>query len=420
MRVLAVEPSHRGSAGLDRYQWIEELGIELYVLHGQGEAGYWPEPRYRVVGSRHIDDIVAAARDWHRAQGFSGLFTLVESGVVTVAAIAEQLGLPGIGLAAARASRNKLLMRLGHQRSGAPHPDFRPVTTLPEALAAAGEVGYPAVLKPTLGAASNFVFRVDGPEQLREVFPVADEGSRSMPAITAEAEGLHLGPPGLLLESYLAGSEHLIEACIWDGEAYLGSIVDRLEPEGEADIDENVHCAPTSLTPDQVESVRAAVETAARGQGLARSVLQVEVRFHHGRPYLVEIGARPGGGGLDRMARLSAGHDPIRCLVDVAAGRRPALRHYQPTGVHTAAMVLLCAPGRIERIDIPDDLPGAAEVFLFRLSAKPDDVIRRPPEGNEILGFLGTIGPSRAAALASLNYFARCIEAHVAPVATRN
>jgi biotin carboxylase len=240
-----------------------------------------------------------------------------------------------------------------------------------------------------------------------------------MPAITAEADGFDLGPPGLLLESYLDGSEHLIEACVWDGEAYLGSIVDRLEPHGQA-IDENVHCAPSSLRPDQVESVRAAVEAGARGQRLRRSVLQVEVRFHGDRPYLVEIGARPGGGGLDRMARLSCGHDPIRCLVDVAVGRRPTLRHYRPTGVHTAAMVLLSAPGRVERIEVPDDLPDSSEVFHFRLAAKPGDVIRRPPEGNDILGFLGMVGPSRTAALSSLNDFAHRIEAHVRPVASRN
>lgn len=415
--MLAVEPTHRGSGGLDRLDWIEELGVELFVLHGLGEPGYWPAHRHRIVGSRHIDDIVAAARDWHREQGFVGAFTLVEAGVVAVAAVADALGLPGIGLAAARASRNKLLMRLGHRQAGAPHPEFRLVTTLPEALAAAGEVGYPAVLKPTLGAASNFVFRVDGPEQVRELFPLADEGSRSMPAITAEVDGLDLGPAGLLLESYLDGSEHLIEACIWDGEVYLGSIVDRLEAEG-ASIDENVHCAPSSLTPDQVARVRAAVEAGARGQGLRHSVLQVEVRFHGDRPYLVEIGARPGGGGLDRMARLSAGYDPMRCLVDVAVGRRPALRHYQPTDVHTAAMVLLSPGGRVERVDVPDDLTEAAEVFLFRLSVKPGDVIRRPPDGNDIVGFLGTIGPIRADALKALKDLAGRTKVQVAPVAT--
>jgi len=412
MRILTVEPTRSG--GLDRLRRLEELGVELYVLHGLGEPGFWPAPRYRVAGSRHIDGLDAAARDWHRERGFAGVLALTEAGVVTVAALAERLGLPGIGLAAARASRNKKLMRQAHQRAGAPHPRFRHVTTLAGALAAGDDLGYPAVLKPTLGAASNFVVRVDSPEQLRDAFAVADEGGRTMPAVTSEADGLDLGPPGLLLESYLDGSEHLIEAYAWDGEVLLGSIVDRLEPAGDA-IDENVHCAPTELDAAQVDQVRAAVAAGARGQGLRRSVLQVEVRFHGGRPYLVEIGARIGGGGLDRMARLSAEYDPVRCLLDVARGVRPEPRRHRPTGLHTAAMVLLSSAGRVERVDVPPDL---ARVFLLRLSVRPGDVVRRPPDGNDILGFLGTTGASRADALNALEAAARQIRVQLTSIAS--
>ena len=42
------------------------------------------------------------------------------------------------------------------------------VTDAEEALAAAARFGYPVVVKPTLGAASNFVFRVDDEAQLRD------------------------------------------------------------------------------------------------------------------------------------------------------------------------------------------------------------------------------------------------------------
>lgn len=391
MKLLAVEAQQNATYYLSRYQQVEAFGAELYVLNGEGREGFWPASRYRIVGSKKIDDIVAAARAWHGELGFDGVLTFSESAVLTVATLAEELGLPGVGVEAARTSRNKLLMRQAHERGGAPHPRFRFVRDAGEALAAAEEFGYPVILKPTLGAASNFVFRIDGRDEMVARYPLAARGIADMSWFTMEADGLDLGPHGLLVESFLAGHEHLIEALAWDDEVYLGSVVDRLTIEGDT-FDDDVHHAPTTLTTEQLTEVQRVVRTAAHAQGLRRAVLHAEVRFHAGRPHLLEIAVRPGGGGLDYMARLSGGYCPIRALMAVACGVRPEVGHYRPTGLHTAAMCLVCGPGRVREIAVPDEVRDAAELFFFKITARPGDLIRRPPEGNSILGFLGTTG----------------------------
>ena len=81
-----------------------------------------------------------------------------------------------------------------------------PVKALPwehrqAALDTAEEFGYPLILKPTLGAASNFVFRIDGPDELRLRFPQALDGMQRMSWFTMEPDGVDLGPHGLLVES---------------------------------------------------------------------------------------------------------------------------------------------------------------------------------------------------------------------------
>ena len=153
-----------------------------------------------------------------------------------------------------------------------------------------------------------------------------------------------LGPDGLVVESFLDGSEHLIEAVAWDGEVNLASVVDRVGTDqistdqistDQASFDYNLHWAPTTLTAGQLGLTHAALTAAARGQGLRRSVLHAEVRFHQGQPHVLEITPRPGGGGLEHMARASAGYYPIAAHVQVACGRRGA--GYQPTGIFTAA-----------------------------------------------------------------------------------
>jgi biotin carboxylase len=393
VRLLGLEATQNSHYYQSRYQQLVGLGVDLHVLNGLGTEDFWPADRYRLVGSAKIDDLIAHAEAWHAERRFDGVLTFSESGVVAVAAVAEALGLPGIGVEAARASRNKLLMRRAHQRFGAAHPGFAFATSVEEALAAAEEFGYPVVIKPTLGAASNFVFRANDANDLREKYVRAAKGIEDMSWYRMEAEGVDLGPHGLLVESFLDGDEYLIEALAWDDEVYLGSVVDRVTVEGDT-FDDDVHHAPTALSPAELSAVSRVVRDGAHAQGLRRSVMHAEVRFHRGVPHLVEIAVRPGGGGLDHMARLSAGYDPIAALRDVSAGVRPSAGHYQPTSVHTAAMCLLCPAGTIERVDVPREVSEAERLFFFKITAVPGDVIRRPPEGNSILGFLGATGES--------------------------
>ena len=414
MKLLALEAGQNSTYYLSRYEQVQAMGADLHVLNGEGVAGAWPADRYRIVGSKRIDDIVVAARAWHDEAHFDGLLTFSEAAVVTVAAVADALCLPGIGVDSARRSRNKLLMRRAHEQGGAAHPGFCFAPDVDTALNAAAQFGYPVVLKPTLGAASNFVFRVDTPDQMRARFAQASAGILTMAWYTMEAEGLDLGPHGLLVEAFLDGRELLVDALAWDEQVYLGSIVDRVTVEGDT-FDDDVHAAPTSLTADELEAVHRVVRKGALAQGLRRSVMHAEIRFHRGEPFLLEIAARPGGGGLDHMARLSAGYCPIRAVIDVARGMRPDVTHYRPTAVHTAALCLLCDSGRIEQIDVPAEVAGSEAVFFCKITARVGDVIRRPPNGNSILGFLGVTGKSAEAAISTATGMAAKIRVTLAP-----
>ena len=413
MKLLALEASQNKRYYLGRYQQLTGLGVDLHVLNGIGTDDFWPAGRYRRAGSTHVDDIVRHAAAWHAEEHFDGVCTFSESAVVLVAATATALGLPGIGVQAAITSRNKLFMRQAHERGGVAHPSFRFVTDVGTALQTAAEFGYPVIIKPTLGAASNFVFRVDTPGQLRERFAQAWAGIDSMIWYNMEAQGIDLGPHGLLIESFLDGHEHLIEALAWDDEVYLGSIVDRVTVEGDT-FDDDVHHAPTVLSAEQIAEVHALVTAGMHAQQLTHSVGHAEVRFHRGKPHLIEIAVRPGGGGLDYMARISAGYDPIKAVADVAAGARPDVHHFRPTEVHTAAMCLLSPGGTIDSISVPPEVSGSQALYYITITAKHGDRIRRPPEGNQTIGGLGALGHSFDEAMQSANDLAGKIEVKMA------
>lgn len=393
MKLLAVETRQYLNYYISRYEQVQALGVDLYVLNGEGTPDFWPADRYRLVGTKDLDRMIDMAREWHAEQEFDGVITFSESAVIAVAGVAEALGLPSIGLPAAVRSRNKLLMREAYEKDGVPNPRFRFVPTVEDALTVAAEFGYPIILKPTMGAGSNFVFRVDGPDELIERFEQAAKGIGTMFWSVSEADGVDLGPQGLLVESFLDGREVLIEALAWDDEVYLGSVVDRITVEGGT-FDDDVHHAPTTLSEEDLAKVHQVVKAAAHAQGLRHSAMHAEVRFHRGEPHMLEIAARVGGGGLDMIARITADYDPIAAVVDVGRGVKPVVRHYRPTGVHITAMCLICAAGVVEHVEVPPEIHDSDQVFLLKITARPGDLIRRPPDGNTILGFLGTTGRS--------------------------
>ncbi len=73
-----------------------------------------------------------------------------------------------------------------------------------------------------------------------------------------------------------------------------------------------------------------------------------------------------------------------------------SLRGYQPTGVCTAAHPLICGPGTITSVVVPPEVDLRPDLLFCRMAAEPGDVLKRPPDGNAIVGFIGAKGPTRA------------------------
>lgn len=388
MKILVVEVVQYGDYFESRYQRIRELGYDVRVLYGIGELDGRDQKLYRVAGSKHIDDIVEAARQWHGKEHFDGVTSLAETSIVATAHVGAALNLGYPSVEAARASRNKYVMRQAHRAGAVPHPRFLLVQTIPDIDRWSG--GFPAIVKPTLGSASAMVFKVDCADELRERVSLVLDQVEDLAIFQLEADGIDLGPNAVLVEQFLTGHEHLIEGYVEEGEAHCGSLVDRITLEGDT-FDDDVHHGPSTLDPEAFEDAVLVANAAVRAQGLDRCVTHVEVRFHNGHAFVVEAAARPGGGGLDLMARNSYGYDPLAATAELAvAGHTRQARHN--TGVHTVAACLISEPGTIVGIEGDQTLAQHSDVFFFKLTAAIGSVVKRPPEGNDIAGFLGVSG----------------------------
>ena len=227
------------------------------------------------------------------------------------------------------------------------------------------------------------------------------DNAASMAVATLEAVMPESNLPPVVVEGFLDGSEHLIEGFVYESVFVLGSLVDRITIEGNT-FDDDVHHAPSSLSAEHHSKITALVQQAVAAQGINTAPIHAEVRFHNNEPYIVEIAIRPGGGGLNLMAELSFGYDPLAMVARLATGMPPNWQHSGPTGCHTAAACLMGPEGRITAMHGADTLADDPSVFFFKLVSHVGDTMLRPPHGNSIVGFLGVTATSKTAAVAAL------------------
>src|SRR6266498_1266504 len=106
----------------------------------------------------------------NKSEPIAGVLCWDEGRIHATAYVAQALGLRNGDPAVIWRLRDKAQTRAALAEAGIPQPRSVKVKTLTDALSAAEQVGYPAILKPRGLGASLGVVRVDNPAQLRHMF----------------------------------------------------------------------------------------------------------------------------------------------------------------------------------------------------------------------------------------------------------
>lgn len=172
----------------------QEMGFEVVVISMPGKyPGFGIADRFYEVDVRDRQKILRIAQ----AEKISGILTdQTDIPVTTVAYVAEQLGLPGIGYDCALRFTNKYLMRQCCEQVGVPGPKHRQASSVEEACALVPDLQFPLVLKPVDSQGSRGIVKVHNVEELRETFDGAI---------------VHSAEKKVILEEFFQGREVVIE-----------------------------------------------------------------------------------------------------------------------------------------------------------------------------------------------------------------
>ena len=365
------------------FEAAARLGLQIHLFN--------PAPNWAVdyaqscyfTRGRSLSEIVAAAEELHRQEGLDGVVTFWEEDVPTCALIARRLGLPGNRLTAAFNARSKYKMRRALYQAGVPVPPFR-LFDRPESLLAACEtVGLPAILKPEWGADSEWVARVDSPQQALEIFSQICGRVRVQDCIYPYRVGK------FVLEGLLQGPEVSVEGVVQNGRVTLYAIIDKAEMDDMTFI-ERGECTPSLLPGETQEAVRDMVRQGVRALGLENSGIHAEVKITPDGPRIVEIGARMGGDCIHALVQRVYGIDLAEENVRVALGQ-PVHVPVDPRGYGISRTLVPERPGRffLQATHPLRRSPHLIEVVLTKRSGDP---VMVPPDGYDNLAWISVWG----------------------------
>ncbi len=336
----------------------KELGLRVAAVDRNAEAlGLQDADVAEVVDFADVPAVIEAAK---RLEPDGVLTVSADRAVPVVAAVAEALGLPGIGTETAHLMTHKIAMRRRFAEAGVPQPRFAAVRTIRDARDAFEHVGVPAVLKPADSGGQRGVFQIESWDDLEAHLHAALLESAHEEAI---------------LEEFVDGVEMNGIAIASGGVVHLLTLSDRLRPPGIGFGVGWIHVYPATIFADQLEEAeRVAVHT-VHALGLRSGIAFPQlIAAPDGRVLVVECAARIPGGQMADLVRHAVGIELIDVQLKLALGEPLAEADYVPRFRQPLAIRFLTAQpgplptGKVSSIGPLQKVlafPGVVQVELY-------------------------------------------------------
>ncbi|HEY6798677.1 MAG TPA: ATP-grasp domain-containing protein [Kineosporiaceae bacterium] len=346
-----------------------------------------------VVQLRYLqcDDVLEPAARLHRRHGFAAVVPGVEYSVVAAAAVAAAVGLPGAGVAAANALRDKIRLRELTTAGGMAAPAWREVHG-PDDVRAFLRDGR-CVLKPANRQASLGVRLLD---------PGADVEAAWRATVGAD-EPRQLPDRPLswryLVERRMTGSEFSVEALVRDGRVVFENVTRKSVLAGSHPV-ECGHTVPAALPDADRRRFGTAIRQLVSAIGFGTGLLHAEWFDTPEGLVLVECAGRAPGDRILELIDLAYHVRLVHAMTDLLAGRDVRL---PGRASRSAAIRFLGAPaGTVSLVSGVEEVRARPEVVDVSVAVRPGDEVRSWQSSWDRIGHvIATEGtPGRAAAAA--------------------
>lgn len=371
------------------YELAHEMGLITVGSDINPNAPALALADYNIMAStRDVQETVKAAREFDKGHKIHGVMTLANDVPLTVAAVAAELGLPGISMESARRASDKVMMKVKFRADGLPVPDFREVFSPGDISRAVEDWGYPVILKPVDGRGARGVLRVTPSIDRHWAF---------------ESAWANSSQKRLMVEKFIDGLQLSTESIVYEGHCYTVAwsqrnyeFLDRFAPY----VIENGGVLPAQLSQDQIGEVEEVVGRAAHSMGIKNGPVKGDIVMSKEGPQIIELAARLSGGYLctDQIP-LAHGIDLVRQTIKLSLGEGLDVTELSPGDrVKIGVRYFFPEPGRIVAIRGFDELHRYDWIAKRMLFCKVGEVVEPVTDHAKRAGFVHTVGKTAAEA----------------------
>jgi len=246
---------------------------------------------------------------------FDGAYTPHEATQPICGKVQRILGLPGNNPEAYEIARDKYRTRKTLEAANLNTAKAVQVWTLADCQKAEDIVGFPMIIKPTVGMGSCGVYRIDDAAQLKlmvtrllrdidEDWALAQNKVGQQAPILAETciVPVRYGPNELI-------SEFDVDCLFWDGELVYANVIDNWCPQAPYFQDRGFN-APSTAPQNIQQSLIDYCAACVKAIGFTRGNFHMEAWYTKSGPVLIECNPRVGGGSVDKTHRRIWGVSP--------------------------------------------------------------------------------------------------------------
>ena len=385
-------------------EYARSRGLRVAAVDRNAQApGLRAADIAEVVDFTDVEAVTEVARR-HRVHGV--LTVSADRAVPVVAAVAEELGLPGIGRNVAHGMTHKLAMRRALAAVGLPQPPYAALRSERDIEAALAAVRLPAVLKPVDSGGQRAVFRLETPDDLdRDLAEALAESPTHEAIVEAFVDGVELN--GIVLAR--------------KGEPVLITLSDRLRPPGIGFGVGWIHVYPPSVDGAQLGQAERIAAESVRALGLGDGIAFPQlIATPDGGVVVVEVAARIPGGQMADLVRHAVGVDLVEIALRQALGEEVTDELALPRFTQPLAIRFFTAQpgtlptGRVVEIGSLDPVLEAAGVVQAETYLEVGETIRPVRRDGDRRGYVIAVADTPGEALSRAEHAAGLLTVEVA------
>jgi len=380
-----------GAEALPIIERARDMGLYVAVSDGDRDAPGFALAHEAIVASTYdAGKTLRLARASDADKSIDGVISAAADVPLTVAVVAEGLGLPGPSVASARLASDKFLMKKAFQKMGVPVPWFAMVKSVEELRSFVKKKSKKIVIKPVDSRGARGVIRITEGMDLNWVFYEAKKNSPSGRVMLEE----WLEGPQISTESVVSGGQVATPGLSERNYEYL----DRFSPF----VIENGGDLPARLGPGELRAVNKVILDAARAFGIDNWTIKGDIVMRGGIPFVIEAATRLSGGYFcTHTIPLSTGIDIARAAILLALGVKLKAINFNPLfRKNVSQRFWFPKPGVVKQIERAPKLDGMAGLEKITLNVKEGDILSPVVSHPGRAGMVITTGASREEAVA--------------------